>query len=466
MEKITTPGSDTIVAPATAPGQAALAVLRLSGPQAIAIADTLWRGKSLAQADSHTAHLGTVLDSRGLQLDQAVAVVYRAPRSFTGQDSVELTIHGSMYVRRELLNTLIKAGARLAEPGEFTRRAFLSGRLDLSQAEAVADIIAAESRAANDIAQSQLRGKFAGRIQQLRQQLIDIASLLELELDFAEEDLEFADRTLLTQLATQARDEIKRLLQSFRTGDAIMRGIPVAIVGAPNAGKSSLLNALLGHDRAIVSDVPGTTRDTIEETLHLGDHLFRFIDTAGLRASTDAVERIGIDRARAAIASARIILYVHDATLPLHPDLIPRVPDATTLLVLNKTDLIPTPTLDSQLSTLDSQLSTLDSQLLPTPLSTRTGEGLDQIVRHLVTIAADMTTTYGDVLVANARHAEALSSALTSIGRVLDGLRSTLPADLVAQSLRETISHLGAITGAIPSDLLLSTIFSRFCVGK
>lgn len=459
MEEITTPGSDTIVAPATAPGQAALAVLRLSGPQAIAIADTLWRGKSLAQADSHTAHLGTVLDSRGLQLDQAVAVVYRAPRSFTGQDSVELTIHGSMYVRRELLNTLIKAGARLAEPGEFTRRAFLSGRLDLSQAEAVADIIAAESRAANDIAQSQLRGKFAGRIQQLRQQLIDIASLLELELDFAEEDLEFADRTLLTQLATQARDEIKRLLQSFRTGDAIMRGIPVAIVGAPNAGKSSLLNALLGHDRAIVSDVPGTTRDTIEETLHLGDHLFRFIDTAGLRASTDAVERIGIDRARAAIASARIILYVHDATLPLHPDLIPRVPDATTLLVLNKTDLIPTPTLDSQ-------LSTLDSQLLPTPLSTRTGEGLDQIVRHLVTIAADMTTTYGDVLVANARHAEALSSALTSIGRVLDGLRSTLPADLVAQSLRETISHLGAITGAIPSDLLLSTIFSRFCIGK
>lgn len=459
MEEITTPGSDTIVAPATAPGQAALAVLRLSGPQAIAIADTLWRGKSLAQADSHTAHLGTVLDSRGLQLDQAVAVVYRAPRSFTGQDSVELTVHGSMYVRRELLDTLIKAGARLAEPGEFTRRAFLSGRLDLSQAEAVADIIAAESRAANDIAQSQLRGKFAGRIQQLRQQLIDIASLLELELDFAEEDLEFADRTLLTQLATQARDEIRRLLQSFRTGDAIMRGIPVAIVGAPNAGKSSLLNALLGHDRAIVSDVPGTTRDTIEETLHLGDHLFRFIDTAGLRASTDAVERIGIDRARAAIASAHIILYVHDATLPLHPDLIPRVPDATTLLVLNKTDLIPTPTLDSQ-------LSTLDSQLLPTPLSTRTGEGLDQIVRHLVTIAADMTTTYGDVLVANARHAEALSSALTSIGRVLDGLRSTLPADLVAQSLRETISHLGAITGAIPSDLLLSTIFSRFCIGK
>ena len=459
MEEITTPGSDTIVAPATAPGQAALAVLRLSGPQAIAIADTLWRGKSLAQADSHTAHLGTVLDSRGLQLDQAVAVVYRAPRSFTGQDSVELTIHGSMYVRRELLNTLIKAGARLAEPGEFTRRAFLGGRLDLSQAEAVADIIAAESRAANDIAQSQLQGKFAGRIQQLRQQLIDIASLLELELDFAEEDLEFADRTLLTQLATQARDEIKRLLQSFRTGDAIMRGIPVAIVGAPNAGKSSLLNALLGHDRAIVSDVPGTTRDTIEETLHLGDHLFRFIDTAGLRASTDAVERIGIDRARAAIASARIILYVHDATLPFHPDLIPRVPDATTLLVLNKTDLIPTPTLDSQ-------LSTLDSQLLPTPLSTRTGEGLDQIVRHLVTIAADMTTTDGDVLVANARHAEALSSALTSIGRVLDGLRSTLPADLVAQSLRETISHLGAITGAIPSDLLLSTIFSRFCIGK
>lgn len=459
MEEITPPGSDTIVAPATAPGQAALAVLRLSGPQAIAIADTLWRGKSLAQADSHTAHLGTVLDSRGLQLDQAVAVVYRAPRSFTGQDSVELTVHGSMYVRRELLDTLIKAGARLAEPGEFTRRAFLGGRLDLSQAEAVADIIAAESRAANDIAQSQLRGKFAGRIQQLRQQLIDIASLLELELDFAEEDLEFADRTQLTQLATQARDEIRRLLQSFRTGDAIMRGIPVAIVGAPNAGKSSLLNALLGHDRAIVSDVPGTTRDTIEETMHLGDHLFRFIDTAGLRASTDAVERIGIDRARAAIASARIILYVHDATLPLHPDLIPRVPDATTLLVLNKTDLIPTPTLDSQ-------LSTLDSQLLPTPLSTRTGEGLDQIVRHLVTIAADMTTTDSDVLVANARHAEALSSALTSIGRVLDGLRSTLPADLVAQSLRETISHLGAITGAIPSDLLLSTIFSRFCIGK
>lgn len=464
---MTISSTDTIVAPATAAGRAAIAVMRLSGSRAIEIADSIWQGKSLLQAVSHTAHLGTLLDTRCEPLDQAVAIVYRAPNSYTGEDSVEFSVHGSAYVRRELLDTLMAAGARLADPGEFTRRAFLNGRIDLIQAEAVADIIASESRAAQHTAMSQLQGKLTGRIQHLRQQLIDMASLLELELDFSEEDVEFASRSRLANLAAEIRTEIQRLLNGFSAGDAIMHGIPVAIAGAPNAGKSSLLNALLGHERAIVSDIPGTTRDTIEEILHIGDHHFRLIDTAGLHDTADPIERIGIDRTHVAMSSARIILYVHDATLPFDWAEIPVVSHAFTILILNKTDLIKGSaeriTSLSYAVEKNAESNVFDAVI---PLSAVTGQGLDKLLTTISATASDLGADVGDILVANARHAVALRDAFASIDRVIAGLTTSLPPDLVAQPLRETIAHLSALTGAIPSTLLLSTIFSRFCIGK
>lgn len=454
-------GNTTIAAPATAPGTAALAIMRVSGPAALEIADKLWKGKPLSEAESHSAHLGTVLDTDGKMLDQAVATVFRAPNSFTGEDSVEFTTHGSPFIQSRLLKALVKAGAKLAQPGEFTRRAFLNGKLDLTQAEAIADIIAADSKAAHRIAADQLNGKFAGRINQLREELINIASLLELELDFSEEDVEFASRKNLEELARQVKVEIKRLHNSFSAGDAIMHGIPVAIAGPANAGKSSLLNAILGHDRAIVSPIEGTTRDTIEETIHIGEHLFRFIDTAGLRDTNDPVEKIGIDRTHEALDKARIILYVHDATLPLpHPADIPSTPSATTILLLNKTDL-----LEGEKEKIHGNAAQGKASM-SLPISAETHEGLDSLRETLKEIAEEMTQTTGDILIANARHAEALASALNSIDQVIDALTTALPPDLIAQSLRETIAHLSVITGSIPSATILSTIFSRFCIGK
>ncbi|MCI5979213.1 MAG: tRNA uridine-5-carboxymethylaminomethyl(34) synthesis GTPase MnmE, partial [Bacteroidales bacterium] len=298
--------ADTICAVATAPGTAGIAVVRVSGPQAFTICDTLWRGKKLSDCQSHTAHLGTVRDTDATVLDQAVATVFRGPHSYTGEDVVELSVHGSPYVQHRLIELLCKAGARLAEPGEFTRRAFTAGNIDLSQAEAIADLIAARSRAAHHVAVNQLRGGITRRLLQLREQLVDLSALLELELDFSEEDVEFADRTRLIALAEEINREVTRLHGTYSRGQAIRDGIPVAIAGPTNAGKSSLLNALVGDDRAIVSDVHGTTRDTVEDTLTLGDHLVRIIDTAGLRATTDTVELIGQERTRAALTRAAL----------------------------------------------------------------------------------------------------------------------------------------------------------------
>ncbi|MDE6323883.1 MAG: tRNA uridine-5-carboxymethylaminomethyl(34) synthesis GTPase MnmE, partial [Paramuribaculum sp.] len=297
--------TDTICAISTPPGVGGIAVARISGPDAFEITDRIWKGRKLSETTTHTAHLGTLLNPDGSILDQAVATIFRAPGSFTGENVVELSVHGSRFVQRELLKNLVSAGCRLAKPGEFTRRAFVAGKMDLAEAEAVADVIASDSRAAHRIAISQMRGSYSEKLSSMRQKLVDLAALLELELDFSEEDVEFASREKLLKIARQVHDEVKRLARSFSAGKAIKDGIPVAIAGHTNAGKSSLVNALLDDERAIVSDIHGTTRDTIEETLELGDYLFRFIDTAGLRQTTDRIEQQGIERTRQMIDRAR-----------------------------------------------------------------------------------------------------------------------------------------------------------------
>lgn len=447
--------TDTICAISTPPGIGGIAVARVAGPRAIEITDALWHGKPLAATPAYTARVGTITEPDGTTLDQAVATVYRAPHSFTGDDIVEIAVHGSRYVQRRLIDLLTRAGCRVADPGEFTRRAFMAGKLDLAQAEAVADVIASSSRAAHRIAISQLNGTFSRRLADLRQQLIDLAALLELELDFSEEDVEFASRTRLVTLATILQTEIRRLLDSYNGGRAIKDGIPVAIVGPANVGKSSLLNRLLDDDRAIVSDIPGTTRDTVEETLHIGDYLFRFIDTAGIRATDDPVEQLGITRSLHARARARILLSL--STTP--PSSAPwreqskGTPSAPlTIHIINKTDLAPA---------------------IPIPagaigISAKTGAGIDHL-RTLLTDAARQLTASTDGesdIITNARHAQALSDAAESTARVIDGLTSGLAPDLVAQDLRQTIAHLGSITGAVTSTDILTTIFSRFCIGK
>lgn len=463
---------ETICAISTPPGIGGIAVVRISGPEALDIADRCWHGTSLKEAKTHTAHLGTVIDTDSSELDQAVATVFRGPRSFTGEDTVELSVHGSRYVQRRLLEILCSVGARLAEPGEFTRRAFTNGRMDLAQAEAVADVIASTSRSAHRIAVTQMRGGFSRRLASLRENLLELASLLELELDFSEEDVEFASRSRLREIAEQLNSEITRLHRSFASGNAIKDGIPVAIVGPANAGKSSLLNALLDDDRAIISDIPGTTRDTIEETLEIGDYLFRFIDTAGIRETTDTIERIGIDRSLKAIGKARIIIVVIDSTAPLPLATLEQTaaPLSATdtpphlIIALNKSDLDGSENLDfDAIRTFTKDHSTTETILI----SAHTGSGLDQLKEALVNCAAhESGAGSDDILVTNARHAEALAHAAESTARIIEGLDTQLPPDLIAQDVRQTIHHLASITGDIPSSEILATIFSRFCIGK
>lgn len=452
--------TDTICAISTPPGAGGIAVIRISGPEAVAKADSLWRGTALASAVSHTAHLGTIIDPVSADvLDQCVATVFRAPRSFTGDDVVEISVHGSTYIQHELLRLLIEAGCRMAEPGEFTRRAFASGRLDLAQAEAVADVIASTSRAAHRMAVSQMRGHFSQALTHLRQQLLELASLLELELDFSEEEVEFASRSRLRETAHTILDTVSRLADSFATGNAIRNGIPVAIVGRPNAGKSTLLNALLGDQRAIVSDIPGTTRDTVEDTATIGGTTFRFIDTAGIRHTTDTIERLGIDRAISQIKNATIVIWLADAAesdadrQAYYRDFIaPHINTDTTRLlrVTNKCDLSPAtaPTDTINISALD-------------------GTGIDNLRQHLAQYAAQAADVNGtSVIVSNLRHYQQLTKARQSITDVIHGLDAGIPTDLVAQDVRHTIHHLGEITGHVTTADILQNIFSHFCIGK
>lgn len=509
----------TICAISTPAGIGGIAVARVSGPEAIETVDRVWRGKTLASCESHTAHLGHIIDPdrSGEPLDQAVATIFRGPNSFTGEDVVEVSVHGSRFVQAELIRLLCRNGARMAEPGEFTRRAFAAGKLDLAQAEAVADVIAANSRAALRIANRQMRGAFSQRLAALRQQLTDLAALLELELDFSEEDVEFASRDHLRELARQILAEIERLRSSFAAGTAIKDGIPVAIAGPTNAGKSSLLNALLNDDRAIVSDIHGTTRDTVEDTLTIGDHLFRIIDTAGIRDTSDTVELAGIQRSRQAIARAAVIIAVIDATTEPrttyrttpgsgkpHPapssDLITEIrsiaPDTPLIIARNKTDLLANNE-KTTLRRLDDSSGdnpsayNQDCNKLPDSnkdggnrpdnpstgltildISAKTGQGLDAL-RGILTRTADNltgTATADAILITNQRHYDALTAATAPLSRLLAALAHTSPLsspiDLMAMDLREALSHLASITGAITTPDILSTIFSRFCVGK
>ena len=449
--------NETICAISTPAGIGGIAVVRISGPQAISIADSIWQGKRLTDAATHSVHYGTILDKHGNVVDDCVATVFRAPKSFTGEDVVELSVHGSVYVQKATVTLLNDAGARLAERGEFTRRAFANGKMDLAQAEGVADLIASRSRAAHDIAIRQMKGGFSQRLAAMHDNLLQLASLLELELDFSEEDVEFASRSKLYDQAVALRDEIVRLAASFDNGNAIKEGIPVAIIGPTNVGKSSLLNALVGDDRAIVSDIHGTTRDLIEDTIAIGDFSFRFIDTAGIRDTSDTIERLGIDRSLQAISRATILLQVIDAAAPQSMQLETNLTDNQHLIaVINKTDMA-----SAQLAkTLIGNAETI------VEVSAKTLDGIDNLRATLIDIAQSLLGNTGDIIVTNARHRQALLNALPPIERVIDGLKTNLSGDFIAQDLREVLHHLGTITGTVTTSDILTTIFSRFCIGK
>lgn len=451
----------TICAISTPPGTGGIATARISGPQAIEISNRIWQGKPLLDLPSHTAHLGTIIDpdDSNLPLDTAVATLYRAPRSFTGEDTVEITVHGSRWIQRQLINLLIRQGATLAEPGEFTRRALVNGRLDMAEAEAVGDMIAASSRAAQRVALSHLRGHYSRRLDQLRAQLLELSALVELELDFSEEDVEFADRRRLLRLATEIHTQVTTLANSFSTGQAIKDGIPVAIVGATNAGKSTILNRLLGEDKAIVSDIHGTTRDIIEDTVEINDTLFRFIDTAGLRSTADPIENIGINRSLKSAAAAAIVLWVIDPADPRGiADTWARIenrltPQTKLLAAINKADTgAPAPSLPDRVD------ATITISALNDPDITPLTDALSALA-----LPADLTP---DLTVTNARHYQALTLAAQAISRAIQGLQANLPGDLLAQDLRETAAHLASITSPITSPDLLTHIFSHFCIGK
>ena len=425
--------SETICALATAPG-GALGIIRISGPQSFEILSRVF-SKNLTDAQPNTIHYGHIKDGKEI-IDEVLVSVFRAPHSYTGEDSAEITCHGSRYILNKVLELLIKHGCRMAEPGEYTQRAYLNGKMDLSQAEAVADLIASTNKATHQIAMNQLRGHFSSALAQLREQLLKLTSLLELELDFSDhEDLEFADRSELLELTKTIDKHITHLANSFEIGNALKNGIPVAIIGAPNVGKSTLLNALLGEDRAIVSDQQGTTRDAIEDTIQLGGITFRFIDTAGIRHTDDRIERMGIDRSMAAAQRARIILMMTEPGVP-YPDIEVR-DNKTVIRIENKTKTF----------------------------QAKYGVGLDQLRQDLIDAAPK--TSDSDIIVTNARHYDALLRAHDSIQHVIEGLQQKLSGDLLSEDLRQALDILSEITGGqITPNEVLGNIFKNFCVGK
>ncbi|WP_407403087.1 tRNA uridine-5-carboxymethylaminomethyl(34) synthesis GTPase MnmE [Sodaliphilus sp.] len=473
---------DTICAISTPQGMGGIAVVRVSGDRAIDIVSTRWQGKPLDQCDSHTVHLGHIIDSQGNLLDEVVLTLYRNPRSFTGEDVIEIACHGSTWIQQQLVSTLIDAGCRAAAGGEFTRRAFANGRLDLSQAEAVADVIASQSQAAHRVAMNQMRGKFSRELSDLRDRLIHFVSLMELELDFSEEDVTFADRSCVIALAGEIHAVISRLADSYQAGNVIKNGLPVAIVGQTNAGKSTLLNALLHDDRALVSDIQGTTRDVIEDTITVGGTMFRFIDTAGLRDTDDTVESMGIERSWTSLERARIVLWVIDATAgeseiaDLASKILPRCEGKQLIAVINKADLLPTA--QSLPSSQDSgqcaaQLGCAVKLQHLLPQGTRViaisalQEGDVERLQQLILDAAALPAVGEDaVIVTNARHYEALVRAKEALARAIDALHMGISGDLVSQDIRETLHYLGEITGEITTQDVLGEIFSHFCIGK
>ena len=469
---------DTIYAPATVPGTGAISVIRVSGPEALTIADKVitCRKGPISEAKGYTIRFGTVSDADGRLIDEVLASVFRAPHSYTGEDSVEISCHASSYIVSELMTMLHEAGARAAEPGEFTQRAYLNGKMDLAQAEAVADVISSQNAAAHRIAFNQMKGGFSSELRDMRSELLELVSLMELELDFSEEEVEFADRSRLDSLLSAIIAHVTRLVDSFRLGNAIKNGVPVAIAGATNTGKSTLLNALLGEDRAIVSDIHGTTRDTIEETLNIDGILFRFIDTAGLRETTETVEKIGIERTFKKISEASIVLEMVDLTRDFETtcetvrEIISKVDFNTQKLVilLNKTDISG---VNNNVSTSNFIVSELENKgvrenVAIIPISAKTGAGIHELSAHLATSQRNLLADSDTTLVTNQRHVQALTDARTSLLRVREGLASGLPTDLAAQDIREAIYHIGSIVGEISTDEVLGNIFANFCIGK
>lgn len=465
----------TIIAPATPNGKGALAVLRISGPEAISIVDSVWKGKALSECLSHSAHLGYIVDESGNILDQAVATVFRGPRSFTGEDSVELSLHGSPWIVREVTNLLLRKGAVAAEPGEFSRRAYMNGKMDLASAEGVADLIASSSKAAHRLALQQTRGAFSKEFNSLRDKLIELASLLELELDFSEEDVEFADRSKLMDTAQILLKKIDRLTDSYATGRAFKEGVPVVIAGIPNVGKSTLLNALLQDDKAIVSDIPGTTRDIIEDTCEIGGILFRFIDTAGLRESEDTVEKIGIDRARQRLNQASIVLWLIDPLSPIPSQMaelqnaLPSIqPHQTLIPVITKTSSPDTK--PESIETAEATLTTfLNRQEKPAEIikiSASEGFGIDKLCEALKKASTTEYDPEKELLLTNARHYGDILRAGKALRQAIYQMQASTSADFIAMDIREATSALSSLTGAITTPDLLNSIFSHFCIGK
>lgn len=467
--------NSTICAISTPAGKGAIAVIRVSGQEAIKICDRLFsfKGskKKLENQEPNTLHFG-VIKEKDKVVDEVVVGLFRSPHSYTGEDVVEISCHGATFIQQKILQLLVDHGARLAGPGEFTIRAFLNGKMDLSQAEAVADLIAASSEASHRVAIQQMRGGFSDELKKLRERLLHFISMIELELDFAEEEVEFADRRELNELIRSIHDIIQGLVESFKLGNVLKEGVPVTIVGQPNVGKSTLLNALLQEERAIVSEFAGTTRDAIEDTFVIKGINFRFIDTAGLRVTTDAVETMGVERTMRKIGQARIILLVVDAREHLEriniaiKELTEQVgePDKHIVLVVNKADTLNPGEITTKF--IPDNLPELPGDQDYVVLSALRKENLDRLHEKLLEVLDIGFPGEGDVVITNARHYEALQNSLQSISRVLEGLEEQIPGDLLAQDIREALHYLGEITGEITTNEILGNIFSKFCIGK
>jgi tRNA modification GTPase len=467
--------SDTIVALATPSGAGAIAVIRISGKGTIPLVNSLFqsiRGKDLSRQKTHTIHLGHIVDDTKT-LDEVLLSIFKGPNSYTGEDVIEISCHGSPYIQQQIIQLLLRNGCRMADAGEFTLRAFLNGKLDLSQAEAVADLIASENEASHQIAMQQMRGGFSNEIKKLRDELLNFASLIELELDFAEEDVEFANRDQFKELLLRIRRVLKGLIDSFAVGNVIKNGIPVAIVGEPNVGKSTLLNALLNEERAIVSEIAGTTRDTIEDEISIGGIGFRFIDTAGLRDTQDVVESIGIKRTFEKIEQAQVVLFLHSAEEFLNSEMglkslqsevgkiSSKHPNKRLLIIVNKTDIL-SATEKTRLQGILSNIKGSSFHLL----SAKTGDGVDTLKNTLLNYVNTGALRNNETIVTNTRHYDALLKALEEVQKVQFGLDHSISGDLLAIDIRQALYHFGEITGEITSDDLLGNIFANFCIGK
>jgi tRNA modification GTPase len=453
--------NDTICALSTPAGVGAIGVIRLSGKEAILIVNEVFDGKDLNDQPANTIHFGKIIDGKNT-VDEVVVALFKSPHSYTGEDIAEISCHGSPFVLQEVLKLLVKKGGRMAKEGEFTLRAFLNGKLDLSQAEAVADLIESDSEASKELALKQLRGGYSSRLKELRGELMNFASMLELELDFSEEDVDFADRTQLKKLIDELLSGIEQMIESFDRGNVLKNGVPVAIIGKPNVGKSTLLNRILQEDKAIVSDIPGTTRDAIEDVVNIGGIAFRFIDTAGLRETTDKVESMGIDRARKKAEAARIVLRLIDVSDGRMKDeeeqKISEVGGRLELNVFNKIDTLDQKSIDDLKEKYGHERSIF--------ISAKEGSGTDELLNHLQDYIAKSKGDGGGVVVSNVRHLEALQHCKEALDRSMTGLNEGISSELVAMDVRQALHYLGEITGEVTTDDLLGNIFSRFCIGK